>query len=88
MEKGLFISLAGNITYGEERLIELVRTIPRDRLMVETDSPSLAPVPERGHRNEPAMLRRILEKLAETLGISATEAADLTRENAKRCFRI
>ena len=56
--------------------------------MVETDSPSLAPVPERGQRNEPANLRRVLEKLAETLGITVTEAADLTRENARRCFRI
>jgi TatD DNase family protein len=88
VEKGLFISLAGNLTYGEERLVEIVRTIPRDRLMVETDAPYLSPVPERGQRNEPAMLRLTLERLAAILGISATEAADLTRENAMRCFRI
>lgn len=88
VEKGLFISLSGNITYGEEHLLQIVRGIPRDRLMVETDAPSLAPVPERGQRNEPALVRRVLDKLATTLGISVTEAADLTRENARRCFRI
>ena len=88
VEKGLFISFSGNITYGEEHLGEIIKAIPRDRLMVETDAPSLAPVPERGQRNEPALVRRIVDKLALTLGISVTEAADLTRENARRCFRI
>ena len=88
VEKGLFISLAGNITYDEDRLLEIARGIPHDRLMVETDAPSLAPAPVRGQRNEPAMLRLTLEKLAATVGITLTEAADLTRENAKRCFRI
>jgi len=88
VEKGLFISLAGNITYGEDRLLEIARRIPHDRLMVETDAPSLAPASARGQRNEPAMIRRTLEKLAATLDITIVEAADLTRENAKRCFRI
>jgi len=88
VEKGLFISFSGNITYGEEHLVDIARTIPRDRLMVETDAPFLAPVPERGKRNEPAMVRLTLEKLAEMVGITTVEAADLTRENAIRCFRI
>jgi len=88
IEKGLFISFSGNITYGEERLEATVRGIPRDRLMVETDAPFLAPVPERGQRNEPALVRRTLERLAQMLGITPVEAADLTRENALRCFRI
>jgi TatD DNase family protein len=87
-EKGLYVSFAGNITYGEESQLEVARTFPRDRLMVETDAPYLSPVPERGQRNEPALLRRTLEKLAETLSITVVEAADLTRENALRCFRI
>ena len=88
VEKGLFVSFAGNITYGEQGQLALARAIPRDRLMVETDAPYLAPVPERGQRNEPAMLRCTLEKLAETLGTTLAETADLTRENALRCFRI
>ena len=88
VEKGLFISFSGNITYGEERLGEIAKAIPRDRLMVETDAPYLAPLPSRGQRNEPAMIRLTLEKLAQMLGITSVEAADLTRENALRCFRI
>jgi TatD DNase family protein len=88
VEKGLFISFSGNITYGEERLEVVAKATPRDRLMVETDAPYLAPVPNRGQRNEPAMIRLTLEKLAQMLGISLVEAADLTRENALRCFRI
>jgi len=88
IEKGLFVSFSGNITYGEERLADIARAIPRDRIMVETDAPFLAPVPERGQRNEPALLRLTLEKLAQALDMSSVEAADLTRENAIRCFRI
>ncbi len=87
-EKRLFVSFSGNITYGEERLGEIIKGIPRDRLMVETDAPFLAPVPNRGQRNEPAMIRLTVEKLAQILGIASVEAADLTRENALRCFRI
>jgi len=87
-EKGLFISFAGNLTYGEERLETVAKAIPRDRLMVETDAPYLAPMPNRGQRNEPAMIRVTLEKLAQMLEITLVEAADLTRENALRCFRI
>ena len=87
-EKGLFVSFSGNITYGEEHLGEIIKAIPRDRLMVETDAPFLAPVPNRGQRNEPALIRLTVEKLAQMLGITAVEAADLTRANALRCFRI
>ncbi len=87
-EKGLFISFAGNITYGEERLTEIAKAVPRDHLMIETDAPFLAPAPERGKRNEPALLRHTLEKLATMLGITPAETADLTRENALRCFRV
>jgi len=87
-ERGLFISFSGNITYGEEHLGEIVKGVPRDRLMVETDAPFLAPAPNRGQRNEPAMVRLTVEKLAQILGITVVEAANLTRENALRCFRI
>jgi TatD DNase family protein len=87
-EKGLYLSFAGNLTYGEERLAEIAKTYPRERLMIETDAPYLAPVPERGQRNEPALLRHTLEKLSGILGLGPAEVADLTRENALRCFRI
>ncbi len=87
-EKGLYVSFAGNITFGEERNEELIKMVPRERLMVETDAPYLAPVPNRGQRNEPAMIRLTVEKLAQVLGITPLETADLTRDNALRCFRI
>jgi TatD DNase family protein len=88
IEKGLFISFSGNITYGEEHVEAIVKAIPRERLMVETDAPYLAPAPNRGQRNEPAMIRLTVERLAKMVGITVAEAADLTRENALRCFRI
>ena len=88
VEKGLFISFSGNITFGEEHLEAVVKAIPHDRLMVETDAPYLTPVPNRGQRNEPALIRLTIEKLAQMLGITVVETADLTRENALRCFRI
>jgi TatD DNase family protein len=87
-EKRIYVSFAGNITYGEERYEDIARMIPRDRLMVETDAPYLAPAPSRGQRNEPALIRPTVEKLAQILGISSVEVADLTRENALNCFRI
>jgi TatD DNase family protein len=60
--------------------------IPRDRLLVETDAPYLAPVPFRGKRNEPAYVGHTASVLAETLGMSADEVAALTTANFFRCF--
>lgn len=88
IEKGLYISFAGNFTYGEERLVDVARMVPRDRLMVETDAPYLSPGPQRGQRNEPAFLRLTLEAVAAVLGVTPRELAATTRESARRCFRI
>ena len=88
VEKGFFVSFAGNLTYPDSRLAPLIPAIPKDRLMVETDSPYLAPIPERGKRNEPAYLGFVLARMAEALGLTPKETAQLTRENARRCFRI
>jgi TatD DNase family protein len=88
IEKGLYISFAGNFTYGEERLADVARMVPRDRLMVETDAPYLAPGTQRGQRNEPAFLRLTLEAVAAVLGTTPRELAATTRESARRCFRI
>jgi TatD DNase family protein len=88
LNHGMYVSLAGNLTYGDQRLTEAAKQIPRDRLMVETDSPYLAPVPERGKRNEPALLRHTVEVLARIVEATPQEIAALTRENTRRCFGI
>ncbi|MEO0082320.1 MAG: TatD family hydrolase [candidate division WOR-3 bacterium] len=88
IEKGLYVSFAGNLTYGDERLAGLARTIPLNRLMVETDAPYLAPEPHRGKANEPALIALTVTKLAGIIGLTPKEASRLTFENACNCFRI
>lgn len=88
VEKGYFISFAGNLTYPESRLANVAKTIPHDRLMVETDAPFMAPEQFRGERNEPAYISLTVTKLAGIIGLTPKETAALTFENAKRCFRI
>lgn len=88
IEKRLYVSFSGNITYGDEKLAGIVRKIPADRLMVETDAPYLAPVPQRGGRNEPAFVRLTLEALARILDTGLPAVAASTCENARRLFHI
>lgn len=87
VERGYYISFAGNLTY-DGRLAEVARRVPRERLMVETDAPYLAPEPERGKRNEPALIVNTVRHLAGMLDLTPRETAELTRDNALRCFRI
>jgi TatD DNase family protein len=89
LELGLSISFAGMVTYKKNG--ELRRTaalVPADRLLVETDSPYLSPVPHRGKRNEPANVVLTAECLAEARGVSLDELAARTTENARRLFRL
>jgi TatD DNase family protein len=89
LDLGLFISVAGVVTFkNAEPIREAVRTIPRDRLMVETDSPFLAPIPFRGKRNEPAYVVHTAAKVAELWGVEAAEVERVTAENARRLFRL
>ena len=67
-------------------LKEVARMVPLDRLLIETDSPFLAPVPHRGKRNEPAHVVRVAEVIAELRGTSAEAVATATRENFGRLF--
>jgi TatD DNase family protein len=89
LDLGLFLSVAGVVTFkAAEALRQAVRTVPRDRLLVETDCPFLAPVPWRGKRNEPAYVARTAEKVAELWETSLEVVGEITSENARRLFRL
>jgi TatD DNase family protein len=89
LDLGLHVSVAGVVTFKTgEAIREAVRIVPRDRLLVETDCPFLAPVPFRGKRNEPAYVAKVAEKVAEIWDASVDEVARVTTENARRLFRI
>lgn len=86
---GMMISFAGMLTYRKnDDLRATAKTIPLDRLLVETDAPYLAPHPNRGKRNEPSWVRFTNDCLAEVHGMTADEMAQLTTANAKRLFRL
>jgi TatD DNase family protein len=84
---GGYISLSGIITFKKaEMLQETARSLPLERLLIETDSPYLAPIPHRGGRNQPAYVAHVCEKLSELKGVSAEECARITTENFKQLF--
>jgi len=86
---GWMISFTGVLTYKNARkAVEVAEAIPIEYLMIETDSPYMAPVPHRGKRNDSGYVLHICEKLAEIKGISTEECARITLENGKRFFRI
>ena len=87
--RGWYLGFDGPITYkNARRAIEVLEWCPLERILVETDSPYLTPVPFRGERNDSGRLRYIVEKLAEVKGISADEAAAATSRNARELFGI
>jgi len=88
LEAGWFISFAGIVTFHNYTKADLVRATPDERLLIETDSPYLAPVPERGKRNEPAFLRHTAQVIAEIRGAKFEEIAELTTSNAHEIYGI
>lgn len=86
LELGLFVSFAGNVTYPKALFRELVASVPRDRLLVETDAPWLAPVPHRGKTNEPAHVVHVLREVAMLRGDSPQELGNATTDNFCRLF--
>ncbi|MDL2402194.1 TatD family hydrolase [Rhizobium mayense] len=87
VELGGYVSFSGILTFPKsEELREIAKTIPHDRLLVETDAPYLAPKRWRGKRNEPSYVVNTAEVLADTIGLSTDEIAAITTENAFRCF--
>lgn len=83
-----YIGIGGVLTYKKASIAETVKTIPLDRILLETDSPYLTPVPHRGKRNESSYIPHIAEKLAVQKETDIAEVAAVTTENAKRLFRI
>jgi TatD DNase family protein len=87
LDLGFYISIAGIVTFkNAEALQEVVRFVPLERLLIETDSPYLAPIPMRGKQNEPAFVKYVAEKIAEIKGISLEEVANITTKNFLSLF--
>lgn len=86
---GFHISFSGVVTFkAAEALREVARSVPMERLLVETDCPYLAPIPYRGKRNEPAFVVETARKLAELKGVGLAEMAAVTTGNFKRLFHL
>ncbi len=87
MDLGFYLSISGPVTYKNARQLPgIVRALPIDRLLVETDCPFLAPHPHRGKRNEPAYVRLVAERIAELKGMSLDALARATTANAQHLF--
>ena len=89
LDLGFYISFSGIVTFrNAEQLRDAARYVPLDRLLVETDSPYLAPVPHRGKENQPAMVRDVAEYMAVLKGVAVEELAQVTTDNFARLFHI
>ena len=88
LDIGMNVSFTGNITFKKSTLDDVVKYVPMDRFMIETDSPYITPVPYRGKRNEPSYVKYVAEKIAELKGISIEEVIEMTTKTAKEMFRL
>ena len=89
LELGYYISFAGAITFkNAKNYIDVVKIVPMDKILIETDSPYLTPEPNRGKRNDSRNVKYVAEKIAEIKGIPLEEVAKATYENAMRIFEF
>lgn len=88
LELGLFLSFTGNITFKKSNLQDVILQVPLDRIMLETDSPYMTPVPNRGKRNEPKNVNIIAQKIAEIKNITIDEVITMTNKTAKSFFKL
>ena len=89
LELGYYISFAGPITFKNAKNAEdVVKMVPMERILIETDSPYLSPEPHRGKRNDSRNVKFVAQKVAEFKGLSLEEVAQVTYENAKKIFDI
>ncbi len=83
-----YVSFTGVVTFKNANYYRLIDRVPVEQLLLETDSPFLAPVPFRGKRNEPAYIKFSADKIAQIKGITTEELARITTENAKNLFQL
>ncbi|HEV8540405.1 MAG TPA: TatD family hydrolase [Nitrospiraceae bacterium] len=93
LDLGFYLSFSGVLTFQNATMLrDILRTVPMDRILIETDCPYLTPVPHRGQRNEPAFVKLVAEKVAEIKGAggstSVEEIGRVTSDNARRLFKI
>jgi TatD DNase family protein len=89
LDMGFMVSFAGNITFPKAQQIrDAALEVPLDRMLIETDSPFLAPVPHRGTRNEPAFVKEVARQLGELRGLSTEDVGLQTSENFRRFFSL
>jgi TatD DNase family protein len=89
IDMGFYISIPGSITFkNAESFREVVKRIPLESLLVETDAPFLTPVPFRGKRNEPSYVRYTAQRVAEVKNISFEKVAEVTTENALHVYKL
>ena len=89
LDMGFMISFAGNVTFPKAQQIrDAARMVPMDRMLIETDSPFLAPIPHRGKRNEPMFVKEVARQLGELRGFPAEEIGVQTTQNFQRFFSL
>ena len=89
LKLGFYISMAGPVTFkNSKNANEIIEMCPMDKILIETDSPYLAPEPVRGTRNDSRNLKYIAQKIASVKGITIEEVAETTYENTMKCFNI
>ena len=89
LEKGFYLSFAGNITFPKAAFLRgIVRETPMERILIETDSPYLAPLPYRGRRNEPSYVEIVAQQTAELKGLSVEQCGKIVTTNLQRVFKL
>lgn len=87
LDLGAYFAFGGVITFKNAKKDDIIRSLPADRIMFETDCPYMAPVPHRGETNEPAFVKYVYEKAAEILGVSVEKLSEIAANNAQSLFK-
>jgi TatD DNase family protein len=85
---GFYVGVGGIMTFSNSEVDEFVTEVPLEHIVVETDSPYLAPEPHRGDRNEPAYVRAVAERLAAIKDLTLDEVAEVTTQNARAIYEL